>query len=52
MGVCKQLDSDYAEEYIIAIHAVLDSFNGVNAKAMLKEINELTIQSLKEVGHE
>lgn len=52
MRVCKQLDNDYAEEYIIAIHALLDRFNGVNSKAMLKEINELTVQSLKEVGHE
>lgn len=52
MSVCKQLGNDYAEEYIIAIHSVLSMFNGANSEAMLKEINELTVQSLKEVGHE
>ena len=52
MAVCKQFDNDYAKEYIIATHAVLSKFNGANAKAMLKEINKLTVQSLKEVGHE
>lgn len=52
MAVCKQFDNDYAKEHIIATHAILSKFNGVNAKAMLKEINKLTVQSLKEVGHE
>lgn len=52
MAVCKQLDNDYTEEYIIATHTVLSKFNRANAEAMLKEINKLTVQSLKEVGHE
>lgn len=52
MAVCKQLDNDYTEEYIIATHTVLSKFNGASAEAMLKEINKLTVQSLKEVGHE
>lgn len=51
-NVCGKLTSNYAEEYILAIQAVIDGFNGANANAMLKEINRLTVQSLKEVGHE
>lgn len=51
-NVCGKLTSNYAEEYILAIQAVIDGFDGANADAMLKEINRLTVQSLKEVGHE
>ena len=50
--VCSNLTSNYAEEYIIAVHAVMNRFDNVNAEAMLREINSVTIQSLKKVGHE
>lgn len=51
-SVCGNLMSNYAEEYIIAVQAVIDRFDNANAEAMLREINSVTIQSLKEVGHE
>lgn len=50
--ICARLTSSYANEYIIAVQAVVDRFDNANAVAMLKEINRLTIQSLQEVGHE
>ena len=51
-NLCDTLTSDYAEEYIIAVQAVVNRFDNANAESMLQEINRLTIQSLKEVGHE
>lgn len=50
--VCGKLTSSYAEEYIIALQAVINGFDGTSSDAMLKEINRLTVLSLKEVGHE
>lgn len=50
--VCGKLTSNYAEEYIIAVQTVINRFDNANAEAMLREINSVTIQSLKEVGHE
>lgn len=50
--VCGKLTSNYAKEYTIAVQAVIDRFDSANAEAMLREINSVTIQSLKEVGHE
>ena len=50
--VCSKLTSGYAKEYILAVQSVVDSFDKTDAPNMLKEINRLTIQSLKEVGHE
>lgn len=50
--VCGKLTSNYAEEYIIAVQTVIHRFDNANAEVMLREINNVTIQSLKEVGHE
>ena len=50
--VCSKLTSGYAKEYILAIQSVVDRFDKADAAIMLKEINRLTIQSLKEVGHD
>lgn len=50
--VCGKLTSNYAEEYIIAVQTVINRFDNANAEAMLREINSVTIQSLKKVGHE
>lgn len=50
--VCGKLTSNYAEEYVIAVQTVFNRFDNANAEAMLREINRVTIQSLKEVGHE
>lgn len=50
--VCGNLNSNYAEEYIIAVQAVINKFDNADAEAMLRLINRITIQSLKEVGHE
>lgn len=50
--VCGKLTSNYAEEYIIAVQTVFNRFDNANTEAMLREINRVTIQSLKEVGHE
>ena len=50
--ICGKLTSNYAEEYIIAVQTVINRFDNANAEAMLREINSVTIQSLKEVGHE
>lgn len=50
--VCGKLTSNYAEEYIIAVQTVINRFDNANAEAMLREINSVTIQSLKEVRHE
>lgn len=46
------LNSDYAEEYMIAVQSVISRFDNVDAESMLRAINRATIQSLKEVGHE
>lgn len=51
-AVCGKLTSNYAEEYIIAVQTVIKGFNNADAEAMLRAINRVTIQSLKEVGHE
>lgn len=51
-SVCGNLTSNYAEEYIIAVQSVINRFDNANVEAMLREINSVTIQSLKEVGHE
>lgn len=50
--VCEKLTSNYAGEYRIAVQAVMDRFDNADADMMLREINRLTVQSLKEVGHE
>ncbi len=50
--VCGNLTNNYAEEYIIAVQAVINKFDNADAEAMLRLINRVTIQSLKEVGHE
>lgn len=50
--LCSKLTSRYAEEYILAVQAVVGRFDKADAAAMLKEISRLTIQSLQEVGHE
>ena len=50
--ICGNLTSNYAEEYIIAVQSVINRFDNANAESMLREINRVTIQSLKEVGHE
>lgn len=50
--VCIKLTSSYAKEYVLAVRSVMDKFDSSNATTMLKEINRLTVQSLKEVGHE
>ena len=50
--ICRKLTNSYAEEYIIAIQSVINRFDNVDAEAMLQAINRVTIQSLKEVGHE
>lgn len=50
--ICGKLTSNYAEEYIIAIQSVINRFDNANAESMLRAINRITIQSLKEVGHE
>nr|DAZ62547.1 MAG TPA: Transcriptional regulator, MarR family/DNA Complex regulation, repressor, MarR family.85A [Caudoviricetes sp.] len=51
-NACGKLTSSYAKEYILAVKAVIGRFENVDAAAMLKEINRLTIQSLQETGHE
>lgn len=51
-SVCEKLTSNYANEYMIAVQSVIHHFDDINADSMLKEINRITIQSLKEVGHE
>ena len=50
--VCSKLTSGYAKEYILAVQSVVDRFDKADAAIMLKEINRLTLQSLKEVGHD
>lgn len=50
--VCGKLISNYAKEYIIAVKSVINRFGNADAESMLREINKITIQSLKEVGHE
>lgn len=50
--VCGKLTSNYAEEYIIAVQTVINRFDNADAESMLRAINRITIQSLKEVGHE
>ena len=50
--ICGKLTNSYAEEYIIAIQSVINRFDNADAEAMLQAINRVTIQSLKEVGHE
>ena len=51
-NVCRKLTSNYAEDYIIAVQAVVRRFDTVNAESMLREIKSLTIRSLKEIEHE
>ena len=41
-----------AKEYIIAVQSVIDKFANADFDTMLKAINTITVQSLKEVGHE
>lgn len=50
--VCGNLTSNYAEEYIIAVQSVIKKFGNADADSMIREINRVTIRSLKEVGHE
>lgn len=51
-SICRQLTSDYAGEYRIAVQSVINRFDHVNANLMVQEINRLTVQSLKEIRHE
>lgn len=51
-NLCRKLTSTYAGEYRIAVRTMLNKFENANAKLMTHEINRLTVQSLKEVGHE
>lgn len=51
-AICGKLTSNYAEEYIIAVQSVINRFDNADAESMLRAINRITIQSLKEVGHE
>ena len=50
--ICSKLTSTYAEEYIIAVQSVINGFDNADAESMLRAIKSITIQSLKEVGHE
>lgn len=50
--LCNKFTSSYAKEYIIAVQTVVSKFENANTESMLKEINRLTVQSLKEVWHE
>ena len=45
--ICKKLTSNYANEYIISVQTVINSFDNANTRLMLREINRLTIQSLE-----
>lgn len=51
-NICRKLTSDYAEEYRIAIQSVISRYDRANVELMLQEINRVTVQSLKEIGHE
>lgn len=51
-NVCKKLNSSYAKEYTLAVQIVASNFEKANTAAMLRAINKLTVQSLKEVEHE
>ncbi len=51
-GACLQMNSGYADEYMIAIHAVAEGFDVNDPSAMINEINRLILRSIKEVGHE
>lgn len=51
-NICRNLTNDYAKEYIIAVQSVIDKFANADFDTMLKAINTITVQSLKEVGHE
>lgn len=44
--ICSKLTSNYAEEYKIAVQAVLDKFDNADVDSMLKAINKNTIQSI------
>jgi hypothetical protein len=52
INFCRKLTSNYAKEYILAVQAVVRKFDKANTESMMKEINRVTLQSLKEVGHE
>lgn len=51
-NICRKLTSNYAGEYRIAVQSVVNRFDHANADLMLREINRLTVESLKEIGHE
>ncbi len=51
-SVCQKLVDNYADEYRIAVQAVIKKFNNANVELMLREINRITIHSLQEIGHE
>lgn len=51
-NICRKLTSNYAGEYRIAVQSVINRFDHANAALMLREINRLTVESLKEIGHE
>lgn len=51
-NICRKLTSNYAGEYRIAVQSVINRFDHANADLMLREINRLTVESLKEIGHE
>lgn len=50
--ICRKLISDYAGEYRIAVQSVISRYDHANAELMFQEINRLTVQSLKKIGHE
>lgn len=50
--LCDAMSSDYTQEYVLAVQAVVENFDISNTEVLIQEINRLTIESLKESGHE
>lgn len=46
-NICKELTSNYADEYRIAVQVVIKNFDNLDFERMLREINQITIQSLE-----
>ena len=49
---CEKMTSSYAGEYALAVGAVISRYKYANMDAMIKAINNATIQSMQEIRYE
>lgn len=50
-GVCGKLSDSYAEEYVIAVNSVMETFDINDSKAMIRTINTHAMRSLEGTTH-